>query len=140
MSETLFMSPDRALNLNTLTFEAEISRRFAEDGTSVRFGGAIGAADVFAQIQRLDEQEFQVFHSRRGTSVWTDGDEDQTLDVAMGILSLLPADPGGRIWMTDEHFATHLELTPGSSRDDLVNREWADHRAHPPDLSPSGSG
>jgi hypothetical protein len=135
MSETLFMSPDRLLKIDTLTFEAELSRHFGDDGVTVRFGGEIGAADVFAQIDRPNEETFQVLHSRRGTAVWTDGDEDQTVDIALWVLSLVPEDPGGRVWMTDEHFATHVELRSGMSKDDLVNCRWVDHREHPPDLS-----
>lgn len=135
MSETLFMSPDRVLRIDTLTFELELSRHFADDGVRVRLGGAIGAADVFAQIDRPNEETFQVFHSHRGTAVWTDGDEGQTLDVALWILSLVAEDPGGRIWMTDEHFATHVELMSGVSRDDLAGCTWVDHREHPPDAA-----
>ncbi len=59
-------------------------------------------------------------------SVWVEGTEDQEIEVALWVRSLLPEEPGGRIWMVDQGFSGHVELESGSTAGDL-RAGWVDH-------------
>lgn len=130
--EFMVLSPDGVLHLSADDFVDAAQRRWPEHST-LRRHDPEWASDLTIQIERPGEYLFQVFHDRKGEAIWTDGHEDQVPEVALWVRSLLPEDPGGRIWLIDEGFGGHVELVPGMTAQDIAE-QWVDHAEHPPDL------
>lgn len=61
----------------------------------------------------------------------TDGTPEQVAEVAIWARSLVPDDPGGRVWLVDQGYSGHVDLVPGMTADD-VKTGWIDHS---PDVS-----
>lgn len=67
---------------------------------------------------------------RQGCSISTDGTPEQAAEIELWARSLVPEDPGGRIWLVDEMFNGHAELVPGMTMED-IDAVWVDHGEHP---------
>lgn len=126
---TKFLSPDLVFHVSRDVFEREVKLRFGDDVELIPSPDDF-PDDVTALVQRAGEPLFQVFHDRDGESMSTDGTDDQAAEVALWIRSLLPDDPLGRIWMTDEGLNGHVELVPGMTVEDLRSG-WVDHEDEP---------
>lgn len=117
MPNMVVLSPDDVLRLERERFRTEA---LAEFGSST----VVTEQDT-VQINRPTEPFFQIFYLGE-EAVSTDGTPEQAIEVAMWVRSLLPDDPGGRIWMVDQGFSGHVELTPGMTADD-VKANWVEH-------------
>lgn len=131
MSGNMVLSPDQVFHLERDVFEREAVRHFGEAHARVYAGDEGSRVVASVYIDRPDETTFQVFYAP--DAIWTDGTPEQSEEVAMWLCTLLPENPGGRIWLTDEGFSGHVELAPAMSVDDLRNG-WVDHEEHPPEL------
>jgi hypothetical protein len=60
----------------------------------------------------------------------TDGTGERVTEVALWIRSLLPNDPGVRIWFVDQGYNGYVELIPGMSGEDIKSG-WVDHAESP---------
>jgi hypothetical protein len=118
-------SPDQALQVDREVFEEQARTRFPE-GVVLSIDDANRPMDVVVQIGRTGEPEFQILRSREGEVIFTDGTPKQAAEVALWIRSLLPDDPGGRIWLVDEGYSGHVELVPGMTAADVKAR-WVEH-------------
>ncbi len=118
-------SPDQVFHIDRLGFEEGARARFP-DGVVVGIDDQERPMDVAVQIDRAGEPEYQILRSREGEVVFTDGTPEQAAEVALWIRSLLPDDPGGRIWMVDQGYSGHVELVPGMTVDD-VKAGWVEH-------------
>lgn len=133
MSVTKILSPDEGVPLlDRARFEAEARERFP-DGVVVPIEDERRTSDVVVRFQRPDTPSFQIFHSRYNDVIWTDAPPEEAAEVALWVASLLPEDPGGRIWFCDEHFTGHVELRRGITRDQL-REGWVDHAEHEPEF------
>lgn len=123
--QMVICSPDQALQVEREVFEEQARARFPE-GVVLAIDDTARPMDVAVQIERAGEPEFQILRSREGEVIFTDGTPEQAAEVALWIRSLLPDDPGGRIWLVDEGYSGHVELVPGMTADD-VKAGWVEH-------------
>lgn len=128
MPNLTFLSPDGAFQVERATFEREAQAFFGPEADIRPQSADRAPVEVTVQIDRPDESFFQVFYSP--DVIWTDGTADQAAEVALWVRGLLPEDPGGRIWMTDESFSGHVELVPDMTVEDLRSG-WVDHEELP---------
>lgn len=124
MSGATYLSPDQVFHVEREAFEREARASFGPEADIRPQAPDRAPVEVTVQIDRPDESFFQIFYSP--DVIWTDGTADQAAEVALWVRGLLPDDPGGRIWMTDEGFSGHVELVPGMTVDDLRSG-WVDH-------------
>lgn len=139
MSGATYLSPDQVFHVEREVFEREARASFGPEADIRPQAPDRAPVEVTVQIERRDESFFQIFYSPE--VIWTDGTADQAAEVALWVRGLLPDDPGGRIWMTDEGFSGHVELVPDMTIEDLRSG-WVDHEEEPPELgeiSDSGS-
>ncbi|MGW6196961.1 hypothetical protein ACWF0M_12515 [Kribbella sp. NPDC055110] len=134
MPNIIILSPDSAaFDLAKERFEESVVAGFGSQATSlVERAGDESPVDVAARIDRPDEPAFQIFHFRTRDGISTDGTADQAIEVMLWMRSVLPEDPGGRIWAVDEAYNGHVELTPGMTADDIKSG-WVDHAENPPE-------
>lgn len=118
-------SPDDVLEISRERFEQAAASHFAPY-VKIMPSPKHYSDDVTAVVRRPGEQWFSIVHSRDGTSISTDGNEEQSSEVASWVRTLLPEAPGGRIWMADAGFFGHVDLRPGMSLDE-VNSAWVTH-------------
>lgn len=118
----VILSPDNVFTVSREVFEREALRQFGpgikEDDTP--------EADVTLRYERDGEPMFHIVHSRKGWTISTDGTPEQAAEVAVWARSLVPEEPGGRIWMVDQGYTGHVELTAGIRPED-VQAGWIDH-------------
>jgi hypothetical protein len=129
----MILSPDEwvtDLGIDRERFEAEAQKRWP-DGTLIEVTDPEANHDVTMQIRPPGERPFQIFHTTDGAVISTDGDDDQAADVALWVASLLPENPGGRIWFCDQHFTGHVELHGDITLEGLRDG-WVDHEDEPP--------
>jgi hypothetical protein len=134
MPNMIILSPDvDGFDLARESFEEAVVASFGAEVTSlVHRSGEESAVDVAARIDRPGEPAFQIFHFRTRDGISTDGTGDQAVEVMLWVRSVLPDDPGGRIWAVDEAYNGHVELIPGMSKED-VSSGWIDHATTPPE-------
>ncbi len=118
-------SPDQAFHVDREVFEKEAHARFPE-GVVVAIDDPDRPMDVAVQIERGGEPGYQILRSREGEVIFTDGTPEQAAEAALWIRSLLPDDPGGRIWLVDKGYSGHVELVPGMTVDD-IKAGWVEH-------------
>lgn len=131
MSGITVLSPDQVFHIERDVFEREGVRHFGEAHARVYAGDEGSRVVASVYVDRPNETTFQVFYAP--DVIWTDGTPAQSAEVALWISTLLPENPGGRIWMTDEGFNGHVELVRGMREADLESG-WVDHEEHPPEL------
>jgi hypothetical protein len=117
------LSPDDAFRLDRERFRTEA---LAEFGSST----VVTEQDT-VQIDRPTEPFFQIFYLGE-EAISTDGTPEQAIEVALWVRSLLPDDPGGRIWMVDQGYSGHVELVPGMTAGD-VKTGWIEHDTSVPE-------
>jgi hypothetical protein len=129
----IVLSPDEVFHVDRGTFESEARKQFGP--------GFIEPQDPYKDLtiryDRPGESMFHIFHDRQGDTISTDGTPEQAAEVALWARSLVPDDPGGRIWLVDEMFNGHAELVPGMTVDEL-EAAWVDHGQHPPEFETGG--
>jgi hypothetical protein len=126
-------SPDDALHVPRELFEKWARTKFGKEAAILAISDESRPKDVTVQISRPGEASFQVFHSRKGTTISTDGTPEQAAEVALWVRSMLPQDPGGRIWLVDEGYNGHAELIPGMTVEEL-NAAWVRHSEASPEF------
>ncbi len=117
MPNMVMLSPDNVFHLDRERFRTEATVQFGEQVT-------VTEKDT-VQVSRSTEPFFQIFYLG-DEAVSTDGTSEQAAEVALWVRSLLPEDPGGRIWMVDQGYSGHVELIPGMTADD-VKAGWVEH-------------
>lgn len=127
----MFLSPDGAFHVDRETFEHHAVDWFGADALVIP-GKDDSPDDVSITVERADEPSFRIFHSRKAHSIWVEGNESQQAEVALWVRSLLPDDPGGRIWMVDQGYSGHVELVPGMTEADL-DAGWVEHDGDEPE-------
>jgi hypothetical protein len=131
----IFLSPDDGVfHVDRETFERAAKARFDDAEVFDTEPDETDVSDVSVYLDPPGEPAFQIWHDEDGQTIRTDGTEEQAAEVAVWVRSLLPDDPGGRIWMCDQMFNGHVELAPGMTADD-VKASWVDHSEVPPDVS-----
>ncbi|QNE18143.1 hypothetical protein F1D05_09885 [Kribbella qitaiheensis] len=135
MPTIIILSPDAdGFELAKDRFEESIVDGFGAQAASlVPRAGDESPVDVAARIDRPGEPAFQIFHFRTGDSISTDGTDEQAVEVMLWARSILPDDPGGRIWAVDEAYNGHVELRTGMTKDD-IEASRVDHAVDPPEL------
>lgn len=116
----IILSPDAAFQLSLTRFRSEAESKFGSNATTTDSGTVqIQSPDGFFQLFYLGDD-----------AISTDGSPEQAAEVASWIRSLLPDDPGGRIWMVDQGFNGHVDL-PSGVTPQMVKEGWIDHAEHP---------
>lgn len=131
----MVLSPDDVFHVDRTTFETEARKKFG-----VGFVEPEGVhMDVILRYDRPGESMFHIYHDRQGFSISTDGTPEQAAEIALWARSLVPEDPGGRIWLVDEMYNGHAELVPGMTAEEL-DAAWVDHTEQPPDVGRQDRG
>ena len=134
MPNMIIVSPDPVgFALDRCRFEEAAIDRFSDQVKVIpEPPGWKSPVDVTASISRQGEPEFQIFHFQNGDMISTDGTTEQAVEVALWVRSLLPDDPGVRIWFVDQGYTGHAELVPGMTEDD-IKAGWVEHDEFPPE-------
>jgi len=121
----IILSPDDAYNVDRKTFEREAHVHFGANA-EVYATDDSSVSDAAVFIDRPDGSPFHVWHSLKCDSIWTDGgNKSQITDVAIWARSLVPDDPGGRVWLVDPDMDARVELVPRMTADDVWTG-WAE--------------
>lgn len=131
----MILSPDEwvtDLGIDRRRFEAEAQKQWP-DGVLIEVTDPERTDDVVMQVRRPGERLLQIFHEKDSKVISIEGDEAQSAATAVWVASLLPDDPGGRIWFCDEHFTGHVELRRGITLVELTSG-WVDHNVEPPEF------
>lgn len=123
MPNMVVLSPDNVFHLDRERFKSEALARFGEQ--------IVLTEQDTVQIDRSTEPFFQIFYLGE-EAISTDGTPEQAAEVALWVRSLLPDDPGGRIWMVDQGYSGHVELAPGMTVDD-IKTGWVEHDENSPE-------
>lgn len=134
MPNIIILSPDAdGFDLTKEHFEKSVVDGFGAQVTAlVPRAGDESPVDVAARIDRPGEPAFQIFHFRTRDGISTDGTDEQAIEVMLWARSILPDDPGGRIWAVDEAYNGHVELSSGMTKED-IEAGWVDHAVNPPE-------
>lgn len=132
MPNMIIVSPDPVgFQLERDVFEAAVKAKFGEQATLVPSRDSGSPVALTAQVDRPGEPQFQIFYYRAGDMVSTDATGPRVQEVARWIRSLLPDDPGARVWLVDQGYNGHAELVPGMT-EEAIRSGWVDHTDVPP--------
>jgi hypothetical protein len=134
MPRMIIVSPDPVgFAIDRHCFEEAAVERFSDQVNLIpEPTDDLSPADVTASISRPGEPEFQIFHFQNGDMISPDGTTEQAVEVALWVRSLLPDDPGVRVWFVDQGYTGHAELVPGMTEDD-IKTGWVEHDEFPPE-------
>ncbi|WP_328990390.1 hypothetical protein OG394_29470 [Kribbella sp. NBC_01245] len=134
MPNIIILSPDAdGFDLAKEHFETAVVDGFGAQVTSlVPEVPDESPVDIAARIDRPGEPAFQIFHFRARDGIYTDGTDEQAIEVMLWARSILPEEPGGRIWAVDEAYNGHVELRSGMTKED-IEAGWVDHADNPPE-------
>lgn len=118
-------STGEALDLDSGRFVAAARERWDGQVTSAVFDLHENNLCTI-EVQPVDGPAFQIMLLGPETQVSTDGTDEQALEVAAWVRSLLPANNSSEVWFIDEGFTGHAVLTLGMSAD-AVKSAWVEH-------------
>jgi len=131
MAELIVWSPvEGVVHLTDADFRAAAERKWT-GAVTFRTSEDPQMPPVTADVEVPGQRSFQVFLLRGGDAVVTDGSEEQMAEVAAWVRSLLPEEPGGRIWFTDPGCTGHYDLPHGVTPQDVIG-SWVEHGGEAP--------
>lgn len=120
-------STGAALDLDPQAFVSAVRERWPGQVTrEVLSPGGINLCTI--EIEPANSDAFQIFLLGPETQVSTDGTDQQALEVAAWVRSLLPDEMPSEVWFFDEGFAGHAVLTPGITPDG-IKLAWREHHS-----------